>query len=271
LDAKHKSPRRFKAGARLNFRIPDFPRGALVASVLTATGIFFAVPNVPYAWAWAVIIVFGIAVWALNVGGLKATDSQITAIATLLLAVVTGCVALIAYWQWDALHNTDTTLHDTFVAANRAWITPVFLTVHNEVGPEKDVPIEVHYVNAGKGPAIQMNSTYESATLSIGSQADYVPISGGPNNTCASLHIDPDGIAVFPDQQRDTRINISYPRAYIANAVASKDIALLLRGCFVYSTMNEIHYTWFCYVVYSNGRFASASATTQCKDGHGAR
>jgi hypothetical protein len=50
------------------FRIPDFPLGALFVTVLFAIGLLFAVPDLPSAWLWELIVAIAFVVWAIGAG-----------------------------------------------------------------------------------------------------------------------------------------------------------------------------------------------------------
>jgi hypothetical protein len=87
------------------------------------------------------------------VGSLKKIDSLITALATVLLAAITAVLTLIAYWQYS-----DTTLHDTLVANNRAWIAPIGIW-HDRQKPfivGEPINYFLEFKNVGKGPALRL-------------------------------------------------------------------------------------------------------------------
>ena len=77
--------------------------------------------------------------WAIN--RLKRFDALIGAVATILLAIITGVLAYIAVLQYRT--TTNTTLHDTLVAANRAWIAPIGVAAFGELTGDKDISFNV--------------------------------------------------------------------------------------------------------------------------------
>lgn len=55
-------------GAFLNFRIPDFPRGAILATVLFSVGLLAAFPEAPFGWVWLIIVALSFIVWGIGSG-----------------------------------------------------------------------------------------------------------------------------------------------------------------------------------------------------------
>ncbi|MDR3423510.1 MAG: hypothetical protein P4M13_00310 [Alphaproteobacteria bacterium] len=90
------------------------------------------------------------------VGGLKAVDSLITALATVLLAALTGGIVWVAVWQWDALKSTDKTLHDTLVASTRAWVEPLTLSLNEPLKAGTDGNLTLIIDNSGREPAVKI-------------------------------------------------------------------------------------------------------------------
>ena len=196
--------------------------------------------------------------------GLKKADGLITGIATVLLAAITAMLAQIAYWQY-----TDTTLRETLVASNRAWLAPTGLAVRGQIDGDKDLDIDVHYANVGKGPAIKVKLIFAGGT--IPNLADPLIPAAGPNSTCAGQQTDPGGPVVFPNTPNNNWWNSTIiPRTLLTQSVKDNKAVLYLQGCLIYETMKEVHHTWFCQFVYRNGKLASQAATSHCKDGNGA-
>ena len=197
------------------------------------------------------------------IGSLKKIDSLITALVTALLAAITLALAFIAYWQYS-----DTRLHESLVANNRAWIAPEGAIASGDVGGKDDISVQVFYTNVGKGPAIRMNSRYWAGTT-VNKENASGQIVVGQNNTCAGLEPQDElGWVVYPTTRlhQDTSVQ----RQSILPSVKTNKGALFIQGCFIYETMKEIHHSWFCFIVYRNGAFANANATTLCGDGQGA-
>jgi hypothetical protein len=195
---------------------------------------------------------------------LKSIDS-------LLLAIATIALAWIAFWQWAALEKTDFTLRNTLVASNRAWIKSSDMNTLGDINGQNDLKIELYFSNVGKGPATSLNSSFKAGTAVIPDGWDpTLPLAVGPNHTCDGLLPNYDGLAVFPDAPTQHWVqSIIYRKTILPSVLVNKG-ALIVQGCFVYETMNEIHKTWFCHFAYINGQFSTISKTVQCKDGQGA-
>ena len=114
-----------------------------------------------------------------------------------------------------------------------------------------------------------MRQVFVGATVPNPSALNYDAISVGENKTCEGLRPEA-GTLVFPNPARQTWIDTVFLRKNILPAARANFGALFVQGCFAYETMNEIHRTWFCMVLYRNGQFASRNSTTFCKDGQGA-
>jgi hypothetical protein len=199
------------------------------------------------------------------VTSLKKVDALITAIATVLLALITAILALIAYWQY-----TDTTLREALVASNRAWIASSGISVTGQIDDDKDFTVNVYYTNVGKGPALKMNQYFSVGTAPIPTN-DVEPISAGLNATCDGLRPKAERTVVFPSTQHGGWINTTIGRAvFLTPAVKANKAAIYLQGCLSYETMQQVHKTWFCYAIYRNGTFATQNVTVLCADGNGA-
>jgi hypothetical protein len=124
----------------------------------------------------------------------------------------------------------------------------------------------VFYTNDGKGPALNIKSNINPI---VAPNTD--PVIAGVNHTCDSISPDDTGPDAFPAPLKQPWKNGIIPRKSIPDTVWLNSNALVLHGCFAYKTMDEIHRTWFCYVVYQNGRLANSPIDTLlCEDGHGA-
>ncbi len=204
---------------------------------------------------------------------LKSVESLITAIATVLLSFATAGVGLIAYWQWESLSNTDNTLHETLVASNRAWAAAGGVDAHGAITGGQGLKIRIQYANTGKSPAIKWVQHFSGGPVPTPDPSEITPVTAGVNTDCDGLVPGSDGIAVFPNAARQEWANTEMPErdysAYLPLLLANK-AALVIKGCFVYETMHEPHKTWFCFIVYRNGKFSTIDESTQCADAHGA-
>jgi hypothetical protein len=62
--------------------------------------------------------------------------------ANLILAIATGALVWIAIGQWRVLDHTDITLHETLIASNRAWITPLGVEA---IDSDNSIRIRIQY------------------------------------------------------------------------------------------------------------------------------
>ena len=114
-----------------------------------------------------------------------------------MLAIATGVLAWIAFWQWAALDHTDTTLRNTLIASNRAWIGQLGMDTIGKVNDKNDLIVKVYYSNTGKSPAFNMNTSFLSGTVPIpGGSNVSRPTAVGPNRTCEGLMPNRDGAAI---------------------------------------------------------------------------
>lgn len=188
----------------------------------------------------------------------------------LMLAIATGVLAWIAFWQWAALDHTDTTLRNTLIASNRAWIGQLGMDTIGKVNDKNDLIVKVYYSNTGKSPAFNMNTSFLSGTVPIpGGSNVSRPTAVGPNRTCEGLMPNRDGAAAFPDLGSHWMESVIRRQDIDPSVLVNKG-ALYVQGCFVYETMNEIHRTWFCNIAYIDEAYSAQSQTLDCKDGRGA-
>jgi hypothetical protein len=58
------------------FRIPDFPLGALMATILLSVGALLAFPDIPFGFVWEIAAIVSMIVWALGAGFLRGSGSS---------------------------------------------------------------------------------------------------------------------------------------------------------------------------------------------------
>jgi hypothetical protein len=75
---------------------------------------------------------------------------------------VTGVGAAVGLFGLYFLYRSVVGADQATIEANRAWVGTTWLIVHND-SPDKDIPIEIHLVNFGKSPALQLSSHFEHA------------------------------------------------------------------------------------------------------------
>jgi hypothetical protein len=186
--------------------------------------------------------------------GLKKFDGLITAIATVLLAIITGLLGWVAYWQYQELRNTDKTLQDTMIATSRAWIAPVEIVLTEPISFGKKISFKRLYRNTGHQPAEEVVSNFD--------QSDRRPapierwdLATDPKDwigqpTCVGLKerqaLHPGWPFVYPSDQPIYSENF-------ADVIPTQDIidgkvVQLVKGCFLYSTMTlKLRHSAFCF------------------------
>ncbi len=175
---------------------------------------------------------------------LDAVHGLLTAVATILLVVATYYLASIS-------RNTDVTLHETLVAANRAWVTPVsgFLFEAPAVG--KTLAFYVLYGNAGKEPAINFVAQEEYLD-SIDPPAPNTSLytilpKTKLQDICATTRAAKDGGVVYPSGLREYTYKVSTQRPITAE-VQSGSKLIVAHGCFAYETFGNEHKSEYCFV-----------------------
>ena len=153
------------------------------------------------------------------------------------------------------------------VASNRAFITPVGMRLTGPVEAGKELPFDIIYLNSGRTTAI-FNRAIETIAVSDPAPAPNGSVIAGRNPTC-------DGLSVFGAPNfsvtNDTAEHWfagAFDRDLLSQEVVSGQKALVVRGCFKYSTLEELHRSEFCYVARIGDRTSDATNTIFCKDGN---
>lgn len=180
---------------------------------------------------------------------LKKLDGLITALATVLLAIITGLLGLIAYWQYQELRSTDQTLHDTLIASTRAWIAPetAILKIEANIPPE----ITILYFNTGKSPAFGFNYDQTGGDFPIAANfKDWKNIPIPKNRTCDGLLPLNGAQTVFPSSANlanDLAFDLDITPPEGVGEIMRGERILWLNGCFAYRTMGDAHQSGFCF------------------------
>lgn len=156
------------------------------------------------------------------------------------------------------------------IDANRGWLAMDSMVATGEISGDKDIDLKIYYKNVGKSPAISLGAYFLFDSIANINKSDYEAVAIGPNKTCDSAVLQPDGPATFPNSMKPGWFKSAFPRKSIPTTALTNDRALYVQGCLIYETMHETHHTWFCFLAYRNGKFATSDATVTCKDGHGA-
>ncbi len=168
-----------------------------------------------------------------------------------LVAVV--AYGFVAYLQWRAMTDATRTTREALVASSRAWISPdnVYITSKMEI----NIPFQfaVQYRNTGRSPALDSHPTYTLSKL---------PVTYFENNTfnsyiestepCKELEPAPGADVIYAGMPDSNPYKLLFAvneahKDWIDDDVVSGRKAIILRMCFAYRTMNEVHHTSFCY------------------------
>jgi hypothetical protein len=194
---------------------------------------------------------------------LEKFNGLITALATVLLAIITALLSLIAYWQY-----TDPTLRETLVAANRAWVSPLSITFDGEIKAGSPLTLWISYENKGKEPAINTVFFREIDAIPVSRLATPEMLERWKSGLTASQELmrelglaidekipkagceadDPRGIAMGA-----THPGVLYPVPYVVptkfiNPDFENGLSLLVvKGCFAYKTFKSVHHSWYCF------------------------
>lgn len=158
---------------------------------------------------------------------LNSINGLLTAVATLLLALI----------AW----NTDTTLRNTLIAANRAWVTPASAFLDNATTVGKSWGYHVRYGNVGKEPAIGFAAQEDLGIIDAPApQASlYTVLSKNTlKDVCARTHAATEGSVVYPSGLRDYTYNVFTDRLITPDIQGGSKV-LLAHGCFAYQTFQR--------------------------------
>lgn len=168
---------------------------------------------------------------------LKNVHGLITAIATGLLALIT----------W----NTDTTVHNTLVAANRAWLTPVLAQPDGAPKAGKPFGYYVKYGNVGKEPAIGFVAQEELGTVNAPApQTSWYTVfrRSALKDVCGRTTASDEGGVVYPSGLRDYTYAVSTPALNITPDIENGSKIIFAHGCFAYKTFGRERKSEYCFV-----------------------
>jgi hypothetical protein len=189
------------------------------------------------------------------------TVSAISALATIILAVSTGIVALVSYCQLiDA--------RSALVVANRAWIAPT--GIWHDRQQAFVLGTAVNYVllfrNIGKTPALHFNVNIENGFFPTPERRIDVPHTDfSRDDMCIGTNISDRGEVIFPDAGQPTYTSgegfslpalplqsdtlEKGPKVKVTQQILDGTEALYVRGCITYSTMGIVGKSGFCFFI----------------------
>jgi hypothetical protein len=185
------------------------------------------------------------AIKALNANTLTAVATFVLAVATIVLAVATCSLVRIS-------ENTDVTLRETLVAANRAWVTPTSAFIEAPVAG-KTLAFHVRYGNSGKEPATGFVAQEDSDVVDAPAPQALPQVSlymilpkNKLQNVCARTHAATDGGVVYPAREDYTFTAIT--ERPITPEIQSGSKLIVVHGCFAYQTFHHERKSEYCFI-----------------------
>jgi hypothetical protein len=184
----------------------------------------------------------------------------------LIAAVAT---TLLAYIAW----NTDTTLHDTLVAANRAWITPVVAQVDSTPSVGKPFGYTVKYGNVGKEPAIGFAAQEELDVVDAPApHASWYTVFKKSilKDVCKRTTASNEGGIVYPSGLRDYTYAFSTSDFNITPEIENGSKIIFAHGCFAYKTFGRERKSEYCFLFLIKDPDGRPLASAHCPYGNSA-
>ena len=162
------------------------------------------------------------------------------------LAIFTGVLAMETAVSVYVLWRTDSTLHGTLIARNRAWITPSIDLVPSSIGEDRPVEVRVKYTNYGNEPANR---------VSIVNALKFLPSRFDRNWLAHGNPLDIDGChGELGPPYRMLPHNEDFPLTVSTDKLSKEQFAELksgvktvyISGCIRYRTLAEDVWTRYC-------------------------
>jgi hypothetical protein len=191
------------------------------------------------------------AYWKRATAAIETLNSNVvTAVATMVLAVATIVLAVATCSLVHISENTDVTLHNTLVAANRAWVTPAaaFLVDAPMVG--QAVRYRVQYGNSGKEPATGFVAQEDAGIIDAPTPQDtlYMILPKHKlQDVCARTHAATDGGVVYPARE-DYAYTASADKLTFTPDVQNGSKLIFVHGCFAYETFQRERKSEYCFI-----------------------
>jgi hypothetical protein len=187
---------------------------------------------------------------------LNANHAVLTAIATMVLAVATIVLAVATCSLVRISENTDVTLHDTLVAANRAWVTPAAAFLVDVPAAGKGVRYRVQYGNSGKEPATGFVAQEDAGIIDAPTPQDTLYTILPKNkfqDVCARTHAAREGGVVYPARE-DYTYTASADRLTFTPEIQNGSKLIFAHGCFAYETFQRERKSEYCFIFLNAAR-----------------
>jgi hypothetical protein len=172
------------------------------------------------------------------------------------VAAYTGILVVVSALQFCTLQNTDKTTRDALIAANRAWVSPITVSVPS-LPSGQGFDVSIQYQNTGREPALDLLiahviNTYSKEEWTNGMAAKSIVENA---NSCFKIKkLGERTQAAFPSSgltgsgytlkfnttEEFERIKIT------SDDIASGDRIFVVQWCFSYLSLNEVHHSTSC-------------------------
>lgn len=162
------------------------------------------------------------------------------------LAIFTGVLSVETAVSAWVLWKTDSTLHGTLIARNRAWITPTIELVPSSIGQDRPLEIRIKYTNYGNEPANRVSISNTLKLLPVKFDNAWL-------NSGSALDVKGCGGDIGPPY-RMLPHNEDFPLTLSTNKLTKEEFAdfksgaktFYLSGCVRYRTLAEDVWTRYC-------------------------
>jgi len=177
--------------------------------------------------------------------GTRIWDS-IHTISTIVLALATVTLSVVAWLQWKTLEKTDQTLKSTLAANQfneRAWLAPSRSEIQGTL-------VSIYFGNVGKSPTLHAQIVVKEIVTSLHTAADMSDTEKQVEEFCAEKPskeaVEATAAVLILPNEAVNSFFPSKPDAYVRHfTVATK--ASFIVGCMRYETAGVTHHTAFCF------------------------
>ncbi|MGV7219652.1 hypothetical protein [Bradyrhizobium sp. UFLA05-112] len=133
------------------------------------------------------------------------------------------------------------------VRADRAWVGPVSMRLSEKPAVGKPLQFFLEYQNTGRQPAQDVFYDPDSYSFNRDLAADRAERAKRHVEDCKQRQPNGSQLTIFPGRQTFTPYQIKKSSTLITKSVTNGTDLILIAGCFVYRTLDEVHRTAFCF------------------------
>jgi hypothetical protein len=135
------------------------------------------------------------------------------------------------------------------IASSRAWISPTGAGLDSPLALGEKLKFSIQYNNPGRSPAFDVHPVYTITPIGVERFDDntFNPLIESTEN-CIPLQPAVGADVVYPEQPNGytLQFRLNDPK-WVTEDMVKGNVAIVIRMCFAYRTMGEIHHTSFCY------------------------